>query len=59
MGGNQSVSLRVSIAAMKQSGQKSKLGRKGFIQCILPQHCPSLNEVRTRTHTGQDPRGKS
>jgi hypothetical protein len=34
---------------------KSKLGRKGFIQRILPQHCPSSKEVGTGSQTGQEP----
>ena len=40
-----SVLVRVSIALMKHRGQKSKLGRKGFIWLILPHHCSSGQEL--------------
>jgi hypothetical protein len=49
---------RVSIAATKHSDQ-SNLKRKGFIRLTLPQHCSSSKEVRTGTHPGQDPGGRS
>jgi hypothetical protein len=32
---------------------QSNLGMEGFIWPILPQHCSSLKEVRTGTHTGR------
>jgi hypothetical protein len=38
----------------KTSWSKSKLGRKGFIQLILPHCCSSPNVVRTGTQAGQE-----
>jgi hypothetical protein len=36
-----------------------KLGRTGFIWLTLPDHSPSLEEVRIGTQTGQEPGGRS
>jgi hypothetical protein len=46
------VLVRVSIPA-QTSWPRSKLGRKGFIQLILPHCCSSPKEVRTGTQAGQ------
>ena len=43
--------LRVSIAAMKTPGPKSKLGRKGFIWLILSDQGSSLETIRTVTNS--------
>jgi hypothetical protein len=48
-----SVLVRVSIPA-QTPWPRNKLGRKGFIQLILPHCCSSLKEVRTGTQAGQD-----
>jgi hypothetical protein len=48
----------VTIAVMKVYEQ-SNLGRKRFIWLRLPYHCSSLKVVRTGTHTGQEPGGRS
>jgi hypothetical protein len=47
------VLVRVSIPA-QTSWQRSKLGRKGFIQLMFPHCCSSLKEVRTGTPAGQE-----
>ena len=47
------VSYRVSIPA-QTSWSRSKLGKKGFIQLILPHCCSSPKEVRTGTQAGQE-----
>jgi hypothetical protein len=36
------------------SGPRSKLGREGFIQLLLPHCCSSPKEVRTGTQAGQE-----
>ena len=38
----------------KHQNQKSKLGRKGFIQLTLPHCSSSPKEVRTGTQAGQE-----
>jgi hypothetical protein len=50
--------LRVTIAAMKHYDQRN-VGRKGFIQLILPRCCLSSKEIRAGIQTGQDPGGRS
>ena len=35
------------------------MGREEFIWLALPYHCSSSKEVRTGTHTGQEPGGRS
>jgi hypothetical protein len=50
--------LRCSIPA-QTSWPRGKLGRKGFIQLILPHCCSSPKEIRTGTHTGQELGGRS
>jgi hypothetical protein len=50
--------LRVSISAIKDYDQNN-LGRKDFIQLMLPYCYPSLKEVRTGPQTGQEPIGRS
>jgi hypothetical protein len=44
-----SVLFEVTVAVIKHHDQKSKLGRKGFIEFMVPQHCSSLKEVRAGT----------
>lgn len=44
---------------MKHHDQKAKLGRKEFIWCTCPYLCSSWKEIRTRTHTGQEPESKN
>jgi hypothetical protein len=44
---------------MQNYDQKRKLGRKGFIQLILPHCYSSPKEVRIGTQTGQGPGGRS
>ena len=46
------VLVRVSIPA-QTSWPRSKLGRKGFIQLILPHCCSSPKEVRTGTQSSR------
>jgi hypothetical protein len=43
----------------KHHDQKSKLLRKEFIQFTLPDHNPSLEEVRIETQTGLKPGGRN
>lgn len=52
------VQARVSIA-VKNHHDKNKLGRKEFIWLIFPYHCSPLKEVRTGTHTEQEPGDRS
>ena len=65
--------IRVNLMRMKQSiclskgfyccykttWSKSKLGRKGFIWLALPDHSPSLEEVRTGTQAELESGGRS
>jgi hypothetical protein len=50
--------VRVSIPA-QTSWPRNKLGRKGFIQLILPHCCWSPKEVRAGTQAGQELGGRS
>jgi len=53
------VLVRVSVAVMEKHDPKSKLGRRGFVQLIVPHCSPSLKGVRRRTQTSQEPGGRS
>ena len=44
---------------MKHHDHKRKLWRKGCLQLLLPHCSSSPKEVRTGTHTGQEPGGRS
>jgi hypothetical protein len=50
--------LRVTVAVIKHHDQNN-LGRKQFIWLMLLHTYSLLKEVRTRTHAGQAPRGRS
>lgn len=52
------VLVRVTIAVFKYHDQ-SKLGRRGFIQLILPHHSSSSKEVKTGTQSRQEPGDRS
>jgi hypothetical protein len=47
-----SILFRVSITAMRTPYPKSKLERRRFIRLPLPDHSPSLKEVRTGIKQG-------
>jgi hypothetical protein len=53
------VFVSVSICVNKHPDQQASWRGKGFIQLILPDHNPSLKEVRTGTQEGLKPRGRS
>ena len=49
------VLIKISIAAMKETLTKCKLGSKGFIWLILPHHSLPLKEFRTATKQVENP----
>lgn len=50
--------VRVTSVVMSHHDQSS-LGRKGFISLTIPYYSLLSRAVRARTHTGQEPGGRS
>lgn len=50
--------VKVTVVGMKHHDQ-SKLGRKWFISLTVPSNSSLSKAVRTKTRTGQKPRGGS